>query len=82
MSNYNFAVPALQETNSRKSRIPLGIVDAIIVFRAATRCGLREAKWIVENNLSRDEDGNFSGQDLGHMISAWYGNNVKEKYDE
>lgn len=68
MSAYNWNVPPVDPSVSGG----LGIVQAVILFHRATRCGLRESKALVEQNLRRAADGGIVPSDLGDLIRAWY----------
>lgn len=67
--DYNFYVEPLNSTASLSS---ITMVDAIILFRAATANGLRESKIIVENNLKRNAKGHVNNAEFGKLIYAWY----------
>lgn len=67
----NFNVPPVTAPADRNgSRITH--VGAIILFRSATGLDLRSCKWIVENNLSQDDEGKHFASDVGNLIKEWY----------
>ena len=77
-TKYNFdAPPAINDNREGISHL-----QAIMIFFKATRCGLRESRHFLEQNLQRVNDGGFAPGDVGDLICAWYKQKAKENSDD